>query len=273
MAKALEHSLSSWKGQALKHDSGLIDSLDARLRVLFSALFSLLVVSSQHFLPLLLALVSALLLAVIARLNLRRTLRRVLAMDLFIVFLLLLLPFTTPGTPLFVWQGLTASVEGLQHALLIALKANSTLLCLLALLGTLSASELGHALARLKVPEKLVHLLLFTVRYLEVIGQEYKRMRRAMQARAFVMGANRHTWRAIGYLVGMLLVRSLERSERIQAAMKCRGFSGRFYLLDSFCFRRRDRIALLLGLVLLLGLAALNTVLIIYSATPAWGLI
>jgi cobalt/nickel transport system permease protein len=38
----------------------------------------------------------------------------------------------------------------------------------------------------------------------------------------------------------MLLVRSLDRSERIVAAMKCRGFRGRFYLLDHFAFSRRD---------------------------------
>jgi cobalt/nickel transport system permease protein len=51
---------------------------------------------------------------------------------------------------------------------------------------------------------------------------------------------NRHTYRAFGHLVGMLLVRSLDRSERILAAMKCRGFTGRFYLLDHFAFTRCD---------------------------------
>jgi cobalt/nickel transport system permease protein len=44
----------------------------------------------------------------------------------------------------------------------------------------------------------------------------------------------------LGYLVGMLLVRSLDRSERIVRAMKCRGFRGRFYLLDHFHFSAGD---------------------------------
>jgi len=164
----------------------------------------------------------------------------VIAMDLFIVFLLVMLPFTTPGTPMFTLFGLPASEQGFFHALKVGLKANATVLCLLSMIGTMSASTLGHALAHLKVPEKLVHLLLFTVRYLDVIGQEFKRMRRAMQARAFVMGTNWHTWRSVGYLIGMLLVRSLERSERIMAAMKCRGFKGRFYLLDQMTLARLD---------------------------------
>jgi cobalt/nickel transport system permease protein len=38
----------------------------------------------------------------------------------------------------------------------------------------------------------------------------------------------------------MLLVRSLERSERIQAAMLCRGFHGHYYLLDHFTMTRLD---------------------------------
>ena len=119
------------------------------------------------------------------------------------------------------------------------------MLTLLSLVGTLEASTLGHTLARLKVPEKLVHLLLFTVRYLDVISREYKRMRKAMKARAFVPKNNLHTWRSFGYLVGMLLVRSLERSERIFDAMKCRGYCGKLYLFDTMQWQQRDTVLLL----------------------------
>ena len=62
-----------------------------------------------------------------------------------------------------------------------------------------------------------------------------------MKMRGFRPRMNWHTYRTYGYLVGMLLVRSLERSERIVAAMKCRGFRGRFYLLDHFAFSSADR--------------------------------
>ena len=240
MPKSLEHSATSWKGQQLKHKPSLIDQLDPRLRVVTAALFAFFIVLSDQLLVLVIGLITAFALAILARLNLKRTLRRVIAMDLFIVGLLIMLPFTTPGTELFSIMGLSASQEGLLHAIMIGLKANASVLCLLSLIGTMNATLLGHTLAHLKVPDKLVHLLLFTVRYLDVIGQEFKRMRRAMQARAFVMGTNWHTWRSVGYLIGMLLVRSLERSERIMAAMKCRGFKGRFYLLDQMTLTRLD---------------------------------
>lgn len=258
MPQFLEHSGTSWKGQRLKHKQSLIDSLDPRLRVVAACLFALVVVSSEQFLVLLVGLATSLLLARLAKLNFKRTLRRVIAMDMFMIFLIIMLPFTTPGEALFSVAGLPASKEGLLHAFKIALKANAVVLCLLSVVGTMSATTLGYAMARLRVPEKLVHLLLFTVRYLDVIGQEYKRMRRAMQARAFVLRTDRHTWRSIGYLIGMLLVHSLERSERIADAMKCRGYNGRFYLMDEMVLARQDYTFMVMGSLFLATLTGLN---------------
>ena len=240
MSQGLEHSLTSWSGQALKHQASWIDNLDARVRVVCSGSFALVVVLSHYFLPALLGLLCAFILVKVSKLNIKRTLRRVVAMDFFMLTLICVLPFTTPGEPIFTLFGFAASWQGLFHALLITIKANAVLLVLFSLVATMPASTLGHALAHLKVPDKLVHLMLFMVRYLDVISQEYKKMRRAMQARAFVMRTNRHTWKSIGYLFGMLLIRSVERAERISDAMKCRGFCGRYYLNDEMKMGRSD---------------------------------
>ena len=240
MPQFLEHSMTSWRGQEVEHQQSVVDQFDPRARIVTALIFALVVVFSKTlwlpFLGLLLAFVFAL----SASLHIKRTLRRVIAMDVFVLLMIIMLPFTMDGTPLFEVFGLTASQEGFVRAIGIALKANAVVLTLLALVGTLEASVLGHALARLSVPEKLVHLLLFTVRYLDVISREYKAMRKAMKARAFVPGNNLHTWRSFGYLIGMLLVRSLERSERIYAAMKCRGYCGKLYLFDTMQWQMRD---------------------------------
>lgn len=257
MPQGLEHSLTSWSGQALKHQASWIDDIDARVRIVCSALFALVVVSSHVFVPVLLSLLCAFMLIISSKLSIKRTLRRVIAMDLFMISLICILPFTTPGDEMFTVFGLAASWQGLFHALLITVKANAVLLVLFSLVATMSASTLGHALAHLKVPDKLVHLMLFMVRYLEVIGQEYKKMRRAMQARAFVLRTNLHTWKSIGYLFGMLLIRSVERAERISGAMKCRGFCGRYYLNDAMKIRAIDWIfsgVFMCFLILLIGL-------------------
>jgi cobalt/nickel transport system permease protein len=153
---------------------------------------------------------------------------------------------------------LTATREGLLHAALIILKAHAVVLTLLGLVGRLEPAVLGPARARIGVHEKLVHLLLLTIRQIELLQQEHLRLRQAMRARAFVPRSDRHTWTSYGNLVGMLLVRSLERSRRIQAAMRCRGFHGRLYLLDSRRWRAADTRFLLALLVLLGSLLALD---------------
>lgn len=252
------HPVATWSGQALAHQQTWVDNIDARVRVVCAGLFASVVVSSVKFLPVLMGLFCALMLLKIAKLDMKSSLRRVIAMDFFMLMLICVLPFTTPGEPMFYLFGLAASFEGLLHALLITAKANAVLLMLFSLVATMSASTFGHALAHLKVPDKLVHLLLFMVRYLDVIGQEYKKMRRAMQARAFVMGFNRHTWKSIGYLFGMLLIRSVERAERILDAMKCRGFCGRFYLNDEMQLVRADIVFALVFLGFLGLLIGLN---------------
>ena len=255
MPQFLEHSMTSWRGQQMAHSKGLVDRIDPRARIIAVALFAIATVFSNTLLFPTVALIISLLIARQANLHFRRTLRRMIAMDAFVAIMVIMLPFTMPGTPMFEVFGFPASQEGMLKAILIALKTNAVVLALLALVGTLEATTLGHALARLHLPDKLVYLLLFTVRYLSVIGREYKRMRKAMQARAFTPRTNWHTCRSIGYLVGMLLVHSLERSERIHAAMKCRGFTGKLHLFDNFCWQRHD--SLFVGAAILLMLLAL----------------
>ncbi len=229
-------------GLAVNAGNNPVRRLDPRIRIVAAALFAVVVVALSDFLALGLALALALVVLVLARLPPGPTLRKVAAVDGFILFMLAMLPFTTPGEVLFTLGPLTATQDGLLKALAIAFKANAIVMVLLALVGTIEATALGHGLHRLKVPANLVHLLLFTVRYIEVLQQEYLRLRTAMRARGFEPGNNRHTYRSIGYLLGMLLVRSLERSERILEAMKCRGFHGRFFLLDSLSYGRHDAV-------------------------------
>jgi cobalt/nickel transport system permease protein len=213
---------------------------DPRLRIVAAALFALVTVSLNRFPALFAALAIAVLLATAAGLTARALLRRLAALEGFMIVLLLFLPFTVPGETWLQLGPVTATWEGLYRALAIAIKANAVTMALLALLGTLEPVVLGHALARLRVPDKLVHLFLFTVRYIGVLQEEYLRLRQAMRARAFTARSDRHTWRTLGWLVGMLLVRSLERSQRILAAMKCRGFQGRFYLAQTGAWHPDD---------------------------------
>lgn len=228
---------------------GLWRGIDPRLRILAVAVFALVVVALRDPSLLVLTVLIALLAILGAWAPLWPTLRRAAAMDGFIVLMLMMLPFTVPGEPLLTLGSWTASREGIWQAVAIALKANAIVLFLLALIGTMSAPALGQALHRLGAPAAFVQLLFFTVRYLEVLGREYRRMRLAMRARAFRPRSDLHTWRSLGYLIGMVLVRSLERSERVLAAMKCRGFDGRLHRMPATTLGTAD-LSFMAGFVL-----------------------
>lgn len=166
--------------------------------------------------------------------------RRLQAFELTMLILALSLLLTVPGDPWLTLGPMTLTEQGLARTTTLLLKAHALMWLVMALLGTLEPVLLGRALAHLGAPEKLVHLWLFTVRYLGLLAQEYQRLRQALRARAFVARSNLHTWRTLGWLLGMLLVRSLERSRRIVAAMKCRGFDQRLYLLDACHWQTAD---------------------------------
>ncbi|MGE5505681.1 MAG: cobalt ECF transporter T component CbiQ [Actinomycetota bacterium] len=211
---------------------GMVARLDPRTRVVVALLFAVAVVTDARLDVLGGLLGMAAVLAVLARLAPGPTLRRLLALEGFMLLVLAMLPFTVPGRVVAEPLGLAATAEGLARAGAIVLKANAVALATLALVGSLEPVVLGRALARLGAPERLVHLLLFTVRYVDVLADEYRRLRLAMRARAFRPRAGLHTWCSLGCLFGMLMVRSAERAERIHAAMRLRGFTGRFHLLD-----------------------------------------
>ena len=235
-----------------------IAGFDPRARILAVVAFALVVVVLSDLAALAVALGASLVVMGLADLPPGPTLRRMAMMDGFIVFMLMLLPFTVPGDPIVTLFGFPASWQGLTRAVEIALKANAIVLMLLSLVGTMDAITIGRALHRLKAPEALVHLMMFTVRYIDVLVGEYRTLRTAMKARGFRPSNSRHTWKSFGYLVGMMLVRSLERSERILAAMKCRGFTGTIPLIDDLSWRRRDLGLAAATLFLLTGLATIE---------------
>jgi cobalt/nickel transport system permease protein len=246
MADASRQSSSAFGSPSLARRPSLIDRVDPRSRIVAALAFSAVVGVAVHRFPTLaLALFAAALGTTTSGLRPGEVLRRLAPVNLLVLCLFALVPWRMQAAapddvPLATLGPLVYTQDGFLLACRIALKANAVVLTLVVLLAHLEMITVGHALSHLRVPEKLTHLLLFTVRYFDVLRRESQRLRAAMKARGFRPRMNRHTYRSYGYLVGMLLVRSLDRSERIMAAMKCRGFRGRFYLLDHFAFSRAD---------------------------------
>ncbi len=214
--------------------------LDPRVRVACTFAFALAVTFLSHLPSLIIALATGALLTHLSRKPWKRILKRTAVLNLFLLLLGLSLAVSIPGEILYLVGPFMLSREGLTLGLVILLRANAILLTVTALLGSMEPPNLGFALYRLGVPASFTHILLFMIRYIEVIHVEYHRLRDAMQTRAFEPATNLHTFRSFGYLIGLLLVRSLDRSNRVLAAMKCRGFYGRYHVMQTLTWERRD---------------------------------
>jgi len=234
--------------------SSCIHGLDPRVKIVVTLLFSVVVAVSCSFSALICALILSIVLVAAARLSIVAVGKRLLLANGLIVFLWIFLPLTYNGEASLVLGPLSLSREGLIYALRITLKCNTIILIMMAMLSTTPVFHLGHAMRELYVPGKIVHLFLFTYRYIHVIFQEYMRLTNAMKVRGFVPCSDMHTYRSYAYLVGMLLVRSYDRAERIHRAMLLRGFNGRYYSLSGFSFGWGDILYLSTMLIAILGL-------------------
>lgn len=212
----------------------IIHRIDPRHRIVAAGVFSFVVALCDSFYAISLALFTALLLVVMARLNFVAVLRRLFVVFGFMVLVWLILPLTVEGPAWTQIGPVTLSRSGADLAARISLKVTSILIVFTALLATMPLSTLGHALSSMKVSKKIVYLILITYRYIDLLEDEYRRSLRAVRVRGFIPRTNLHTYKTYAFLIGMLLVRSLARAERIEWAMRCRGFQGRFHSLVIF---------------------------------------
>lgn len=221
-------------------EARVLTRLDPRVRLVCALVFAVVVCLCERPLVLGCGLVASALMLSLSGVRMRRALRRLAAANVFMLLLAVTLPPFVPGDPVLAFGPVAWSAEGLRRALQITIRANAVMMMLTALLGNMESAHLGFALSGVGVPDKFAHLFLFMVRYIEIIHQEYHQLRDAMLLRGFRPAFNRHSFRTFGFLVGRLLVRSVQRSERILQAMKCRGFRGRFYVLVPWRIRGAD---------------------------------
>jgi len=173
----------------------------------------------------------------------------------FVLAISAILSLTVPGSLLVRASFLGISREGVRLSLLISLRAISAALLIFPMIGTTRFNLTLKALQKIKIPERLIQLFMFTYRYIFLLMDEEKRIFIAASSRGWVKRTNFSTLRIMGNLVGMLLVRSFERTEHIRDAMLSRGYNGRLNILDEFSLSPRDFIK---ASLIIAGALALN---------------
>ena len=118
------------------------------------------------------------------------------------------------------------------------------------------------ALDRLGTPRVFVVQLLFLYRYLFVLVDEAARMVRARSLRTFDGGGS--GIKTYGSLVGHLLLRTMDRAQRIYMAMCCRGFDGEIRIMKTLRFGPRE-------IGFMVGWSALFILMRIYNVATLMG--
>jgi cobalt/nickel transport system permease protein len=106
------------------------------------------------------------------------------------------------------------------------------------LVNVMPFDQLLATLRRLRVPDVLLAILSLMYRFLFVLWDELDRMRTARASRLFRKPSLLATWRSAAHLVGRLLIRALDRADRIHGAMLARGWDGRSRWIEQ---TREDR--------------------------------
>lgn len=217
----------------LASGDSMIHRLDGRAKVLVTLVFSLTVVSFDRytFSALLPFLLFPVVITVAAALPTGFMLRKTLLVALLALAIGI-------GNPLFdreirIWVGEIGISGGWLSSASLLFRSFLTISAALLLIATTRFTTICTSLERLGLPAVLVRQFQLMYRYLFVLADETIRVLRARELRS--SGRAGGGLRAFSSLVGHLLLRSWERSERLHLAMLCRGGYG------SVVPRRPDR--------------------------------
>jgi cobalt/nickel transport system permease protein len=213
-------------GHRLHHDGhSVVHRAPAHLKLVTLVTFMLIVVATPRGWYLLYAAYLALLIAVVAISGVpaRYLAKRMLIETPFVLFAVLV-PFIAEGPRVDV-LGLSVSEPGLWAAGALLAKGSLGVLAALTLAATTDPQDVLVGLRRLRMPDLIVQIMGFMLRYLDVVSGEMGRMITAMKSRGCDPRSPRH-WPVLARSLGALFIRSYERGERVHLAMLARGYDG-----------------------------------------------
>jgi cobalt/nickel transport system permease protein len=131
----------------------------------------------------------------------------------------------------------------------ILLRFSLTVSAMLILVATTGFNAVCMAMVKLGMPRIFAVQLLMLYRYIFVLIDEGLRMYQARTLRSFQKRGM--AMKTYGHMAGQLLLRTLDRAQRIHLAMLCRGFDGTIHIRQSLHITVRDILILAGGCTVL----------------------
>jgi cobalt/nickel transport system permease protein len=145
---------------------------------------------------------------------------------------------------------------GMVSFISILIKTLLTVSAALLLIATTSFEDINRQLVQMGMPKILCLQFVMTWRYLTVLLGEAASMSTAYLLRS--PNQRRIRMKDMGSFLGQLLLRSIDRAERVYQAMKCRGFDGTYRRAASPRWRATDFLYIAAVTALALGLRLFN---------------
>ena len=207
------------------HGHGPLHRMAAHRKLLILVGFMILVVATPREWYAVFAVYAALVIAVIGASGVPLPyIGRRMVIELPFVLFAVLVPFVAVGPRVDV-LGLSLSEPGLVAAFGLLAKGTIGVASSLTFAATTEPQDILRGLERLRMPDLIVQIMGFMIRYLDVVTGEWSRMLVAMRSRGCDPRSPKQ-WPALARAMGALFIRSYERGERIHLAMLSRGYTG-----------------------------------------------
>ncbi|GMO42912.1 MAG: cobalt ECF transporter T component CbiQ [Termitinemataceae bacterium] len=206
----------------LEYKKDFLKGFDGRCRIIAAFFFIAVLANVKSFI--ILCSVIVLIIAILIR-DFYITLLRLVPVNIFIITLWL---------PVLLGSDVHA-------ALLYTLRINCAALLYMLFVIPMSISNIAGSLSTLRVPDKLIALLILTYRYIFLLNEKFQITLKSMRLRNQRKNST-SVWHSLGAVFTTSIVSTISRGEKIWTAMQCRGFNGSFPLTIIFKWSLRDTV-------------------------------
>lgn len=197
---------------------------DPRIAIAFVLCFTVLVAVSHSWWTLSAAVLFATVLIVSAPVGSRVIATRLRTLAPILALVWLFLPWTWLWPSGELSPTVFLSQVGVEFASRITVRACVIVLVVACVLEPLGTARMAWGLRGLGASERFSRLFAMTIRFLPLMQEEFARLRIAMCARGGRLRASAADYRMLATSMGMLLIRSIDRADRVRQAMEARSF-------------------------------------------------
>ena len=130
------------------------------------------------------------------------------------------------------------------NALNIYIRTNMIIFFNLLLFVKSSGYDVVRALNELRFPKRFVSSVYFSLKMIQTLSDEFKRVKETLRARGFRATSSLFTYETYGNLFGHIFVKSIKKAASLQDSFELRGFNGRIYLINNSSLTLYDLILL-----------------------------